>query len=130
MSEPAPISSVFSGPSGASRSSGRLSTSLDAQQEFAAVLGRHHVGPTSVRTSPAQAARAAAEEFVSVAMVQPILAQARESSGAAEPFAPTSAQKQFGALQDASLAQRITKAAHFPLVDRLAKDLLKGRATS
>lgn len=92
--------------------------------DFAAVLGRHNVGPAAASSSDA-AARKAAQEFVSIALVQPILTEARETSMAAEPFAPSSAEKQLQSLQDAALAQRITSAAHFPLIDRLTRDLVK-----
>ena len=71
----------------------------------------------------AAAARKAAEEFVAMVFVDPILKKAREMNTAAPPFAPSTGEKQFGALLDAQIAQKITKAAHFPLVDRLARDL-------
>lgn len=115
--------------SAASRHQGVISTTPDSQAEFAAVLGRQTSGHTAL-SSAHEAARTAAEEFVAVALVQPILAQARESSGAAPPFDQSSSIKQLGALQDAALAQRVTKAAHFPLVDRLAQDLTRGVASS
>ncbi|MEM1422778.1 MAG: rod-binding protein [Planctomycetota bacterium] len=68
-------------------------------------------------------ARAAAEEFVAVALVQPILTQLRESNNAWGPFAPGAHEKQFGALLDAEYASRIARASGFGLVDRLANDL-------
>lgn len=68
-------------------------------------------------------AREAAEQLVSLVLVEPILAAVRESSQAAPPFAPTSGEKQFRAMLDAELAQEITRAARFPLVERLARDL-------
>ncbi len=102
------------------------------QRDFASVLGRQGVGVVASRTGaaagPEAQAREAAEQFVAIAMVQPILKEAREGTMAAGPFAPSSAERQFRALQDASVAQRITKAAHFPLVERLAGDLLRRTA--
>lgn len=68
-------------------------------------------------------ARATAEEFVAVALVQPILSQLRESNNAWGPFAPGAHEKQFGALLDAEYASRIARASGFGLVDRLASDL-------
>lgn len=77
-------------------------------------------------------AREAAEQLVATAFVRPVLASLRGSEGAAEPFAPTTAEKQFGAIQDQRLADELVRAARFPLVDRLARDLLRsgGGATA
>lgn len=110
---------------GEHRTAGRGSRA-DAGREFASVLGRHGVGPLARAgaTGSASEARRAAEEFVALALVQPVLAQARESSMAAEPFAPSPAERQFGALHDAIVAQRITQSAQFPLVDRIAESLM------
>jgi Rod binding domain-containing protein len=89
---------------------------------FASVLGRHAAAPGE---TPEAVARRSAESFVAIALVQPILKQLRDTSQAAPPFAPTQGQKQFQALADADLAQRLVHRAHFPLVDRLTGDLLK-----
>lgn len=77
-----------------------------------------------------QRARGAAEEFVSVALIQPILASLRETNGAAEPFAPGDAERRFGPLWDAEIAQRISKAEQFPLVDAVARRLLQKSVAS
>lgn len=74
--------------------------------------------------------RAAAEELVSIALIQPILAELRESNDAAPPFAPGPYEKQFGSLMDAEISRRLVKAQNFPLVDRLARDLLKMSQTT
>lgn len=89
------------------------------QRSFAEILSIAERGPLSAASSP----REIAETFVAVALVQPILAEARKSSWAAEPFAPSDSEKQFGALMDAHIARDLTRAARFPLVDRLAHDL-------
>ncbi len=89
------------------------------QRSFAEILSIAERGPLSSKSSPHEVA----ETFVAVALVQPILAEARESSWAAEPFAPSQSEKQFGALMDAHIARELTRAARFPLVDRLARDL-------
>ena len=94
----------------------------EAQKSFLAVLGKHV--PTEPQT-PAEQSRETAEQLVSLSMIQPMLKQLRETNNAAPPFAPTQAEKQFRALTDADLAQRIVKAKHFPLVDRVAQVLLK-----
>lgn len=113
------IQSITSGPLATPTSalSAPLATS---QTSFSQVLAQ----ATRPTGSDAQAARDAAERFVAATLVNPILSQLRESNEAAAPFAPSSAEKQFRALLDAELAQRITGAAHFPLVDRVAHDLL------
>ena len=41
----------------------------------------------------------------------------REHSQATGPFAPNISEKRFGPLMDQHIADRITKAANFPLVD-------------
>jgi len=67
--------------------------------------------------------RETAEELVAITLVQPVLAQMRESSFAAEPFAPTDAEKRFGAQYDAAIARQIVRSGRFPLVDQLARQM-------
>lgn len=93
----------------------------DPQADFAAVLGRG----VDRGASPEQQARDAAEQFVSVGLVQPLLAQLRSTNQAAPPFAPSNAEKQFQSLMDANIARQITHAEHFPLVDSIAAMLIK-----
>ena len=90
-------------------------------RSFASMLSR--ATGESGKTSDDRA-RQAAEQFVAIALVQPVLKQFRESSTAAPPFAPTQAEKQFQSLADAQLAERLVRAQNFPLVDRLAQTLL------
>jgi Rod binding domain-containing protein len=94
------------------------------QAEFAAVLAKKtdRAGPSGTRESQA---RTAAEDFVAVAFIQPILKQLRESNTAEAPFAPGPAEKQFRGLMDGQFARRIVQAGNYPLVDRLARDMLK-----
>lgn len=96
---------------------------LSRQISFSELLGQHS-GAHEAGLTPEQKARAAAEQFVAAAFVQPMLKQVRESSWAAAPFAPNSAEKQFRALQDAALAQRLVHSSHFPIVDRVARQVL------
>jgi Rod binding domain-containing protein len=91
------------------------------QAEFASVLSRSRIQNQSV----AERARDGAEQFVSIALVQPLLKQLRESNTAAPPFAPTGAEKQFQSMFDAQIAQGLTRASRFGLVDRIAADLVK-----
>jgi Rod binding domain-containing protein len=94
------------------------------QREFSAILSRRVEGPGGIELSPEDEAKEAARQLVSIALVQPLLAQLRETSQAAPPFAPTSAERQFRAMADAQLAQGIVKAGNFPLVDVLAQRML------
>ncbi len=70
-------------------------------------------------------AREAAEQLVATTFVEPLLKQVREAHKPAPPFTPGPGEKQFRALMDAELAQRIVHASQWPLVERLASDLLK-----
>jgi Rod binding domain-containing protein len=93
----------------------------DRQSDFASVLGRAQHRPDE----PVEdLARRSAEQFVAMALVQPLLKQLRDNNNAAPPFAPSQGEKQFQSLMDAEVAQRMVRAAHFPLVDRLARDML------
>ncbi len=98
-----------------------VGTDNDRKSDFAAVLGRMGQG---VGESPELLAKRSAENFVSMTFVQPLLKTLRSSNHAAPPFAPTEGEKQFQGLMDTELAQRIVKAAHFPLVERITKDVL------
>jgi Rod binding domain-containing protein len=92
------------------------------QESFAAVLAR---AGTRGAKAPAAAAREAAEQIVSVTLVQPLLMRLRESNMAAPPLAPSRGERQFQSLMDAHVAQEVVKAANFPLVDELARRLLR-----
>lgn len=67
--------------------------------------------------------RAVAQEFVSVAFIQPLLKQLRDTNQAWGPFQQGQAEKQFGAMLDAEYASRISRASTNTLVERLAQDL-------
>lgn len=106
---------------------------LSAQRSFAEALGdaRRALGAEAREgRTETEKAREAAEKLVSTTLIEPVLKQLRESNNAAEPFAPTEGEKQFGALLDHRLAHDIVKAANFPMVDRLARDLLKFRGVT
>ena len=68
-----------------------------------------------------EAVRGAAEDFVSSALVLPVLSGLRESSLNVKggPLARSSVEKRFGPLLDQRLADQITKAAKFSLVDTI-----------
>ncbi|MEM7623655.1 MAG: hypothetical protein AAF235_10695 [Planctomycetota bacterium] len=110
-------------------SGGAARSGLDpAQRDFAGLLGiaerRAGTVPESEQ-DPEKLARDTAERFVSVALVQPILDMARENNNAAPPFQPSRGEKQFRGLIDASTSMEVVRSANFPLVDRLARQLLR-----
>ncbi|MEM1331347.1 MAG: hypothetical protein AAGG07_12385 [Planctomycetota bacterium] len=100
-----------------------------SQRSFAESLAIAQRGPlgntASAQQGDEQRAREAAERFVAMTFVEPVLASLRDSNSAAEPFKPNQAEKQFRGMLDNQLAERVVSAADFPLVDRLASDLLR-----
>ncbi len=102
-------------------------TLRDRQDNFAGVLSRRQDASASAEERATQAAR----DFVAVAFIQPVLQQLRDTNHAPPPYGPGPAEKKFRALTDAAQAQHLVKAANFPLVDRIASDMLRagGRAS-
>ncbi|NNF43296.1 MAG: hypothetical protein HKN62_09645 [Phycisphaerales bacterium] len=78
---------------------------------------------TTAATARADEGRKAAESLVASTFVVPVLAMLRETSQAAEPFAPGAAERRFGPLLDQQLADRIVSGANFGLVDRVQEHL-------
>lgn len=75
--------------------------------------------------TPRERARAAAEQLVATTFIAPILKEAREAAAKVPPpFGPGEGEKQFRALGDARLADRLARAANWGIVDRIASDLL------
>ena len=101
----------------------RVSGSFDAAMRGA--MARRGEDRTSGRDP-----REAAEELVAMTLVQPILAQLRESSLAAEPFAPSEGEKRFGAMHDAQVARQIVRSSRFPLVEELARQMRERSGTT
>ena len=91
---------------------------VQRQRDFSAVISRDQIEPGSTGS-----ARQAAEDFVAMAFVEPLLAQLRESNNAAPPFAPGAGERQFGEIMDQVLSRQIVRASSFPLVDRLEADM-------
>lgn len=104
------------------RASGEASGELGRKQsQFSRVLA----GERSKPVSEDEATRIA-RDLVAVALVQPLLKEWREAEQGPPPFGPGPAEKQFRAMQDANLAQELTRAQRFPLVERLTRDLRRG----
>ncbi len=123
---PEPISTL-SPPAGLMSQAGFARDLGADQRSFAAILGRDWQAPGAPAQTPEQRARSTAEQYVAIALVQPVLKQLRDPNPAVPPFAPfapTQAERQFRALMDAELAQRLVHAQRFPLVDRIAGDLM------
>ncbi len=66
-------------------------------------------------------AQEAAQDLVSIALVQPALKSLRDSSMAAPPFAPGHAERTFGAFLDAEIARNVAGAGANSLVDAIAR---------
>ncbi len=66
----------------------------------------------------------AAQEFVSVALVQPILKQMRQANQAPPPFGPGEGEKNFAHLADAQIARRIVESSNFGVVNAVEHQLL------
>lgn len=62
-------------------------------------------------------AREAARELVSIALIQPILTQARDDPFASDLFHGGRTEEAFGAQLDEIYSERITAAGGFPLID-------------
>lgn len=108
----------------ATSANGGFTNMTRRQKDFASTLARQHAGH-GVLPSRQEQARESAEEFVAMALIQPILGQLRSTNAAAPPFQPTQGEKSFQTMVDAHLARQIVRSGRFPLVDRVARDLLK-----
>ena len=68
-------------------------------------------------------ARDAAMKLVSSSLVLPILSSIREGAFLEEPFKPGVMERRFGPLLDQAVADRITQASNFDLVDSIVKQI-------
>lgn len=73
------------------------------------------------RGTRSEKARLAAEKLVASALLEPTLASMRDSPFLEGPFAPGPAEKRFGPLLDAVIAERITSASSFSLIDAIVE---------
>lgn len=97
---------------------------------FAALLAGHRTAPGSAGLSGASSAppghrgaREAAQQLVSIALVQPVLAQMRRDPFRTDMFHGGFAEDAFGARLDSILAERITQRSNLPLVDAIERTL-------
>ena len=109
-----------------------FSRQTQSQLDFAAVMStqdRGLAGTANLATSDEAKARRAAEDLVSITLVQPMLEMARDANQAPPPFGPGEGEKTFGKLLDAQISRSIVRGSNYPLVDRLARDMLKQTPT-
>lgn len=97
---------------------------------FAGLLAGHRSasGPTDLpraRSTPPnhRESHEAAQQLVSIALVQPVLAQMRRDPFRTEMFHGGFAEDAFGARLDSILAERITQRSNLPLVDAIERTL-------
>lgn len=102
----------------------KLSTDRDS---FSSILSRARDNPAA---TPEHRARTAAEQLISTALVQPIFKRLRDSNNAPAPFGPGKAEKTFGPMLDATLAQRMVTSQRWGLVDSLARRMLTNSANA
>lgn len=93
------------------------------QTEFSAVLGQAKSGDGA--PTPEDRARQAAEDFVAIALVQPILKQMRESNQTPPPFGPGEGEKALGGLADAQVARSIVRQGQWSVVGSIEQQMLK-----
>jgi len=113
--------------SGASASLGAVGRASRPSSFFAgdSAFSSFFAGETDGAETMPEQARQAAKEFVAIAFVQPVLKSLRESNNAAEPFAPTQAERAFQPMLDAQIAQRIVERQDYDLVDAVTRQLLR-----
>ena len=91
------------------------------QVDFGSILS----GARTTTGTKEDQAREAAEEFVAIGLMQPLLANLRATNHAAPPFQPTQGERQFQAMLDAQVARQIVRRSNFPIVQQVARNLLE-----
>jgi hypothetical protein len=116
------------GPAGA-RQDAQSAADARAQATFAGVLSRLSKAPAQNEAELKERARDAAEDFIAMSLVQPILSHMREhplvDPEQMGPLAPGVGEKTLQPLWDAQAAREIVRASNWPMVDQLATQLLK-----
>ena len=85
---------------------------------FNAVLGK------AAQDEDREAVREAASQLVSTTFIMPVLKAMHDSPFLEPPFAPGYAEKRFQPLLDQQVADRLTHAARFPLIDVIVERLM------
>jgi len=110
-------------PMPAPKASAKASAEIPFAERMYRANASRNTSSLSLFTGELRDARSAAEEFVSLSLIQPILAQMRKSEWAAEPFSPGLTEQRFGPLLDGVISRRVVKASNFGLVDAVARHL-------
>jgi Rod binding domain-containing protein len=82
-------------------------------------------GPRDAQALTEAEARTHAEQLVGFALFLPLLKQARESPFRTELFHGGQGEQAFGGQMDQILAERMSKRANLPIVDRMVDQLMK-----
>lgn len=90
----------------------------DFEERLGTVLDNAAGGPTQD-----EILREAASQLVATAFIMPLVQSMHESPWAQGPFAPGTAEKQFRPMLDQQLADEVTSASTFGLVDTIVKEL-------
>jgi Rod binding domain-containing protein len=91
---------------------------------FGDVLGK------AAKDQDREAVRQAAAQLVSSTFIMPVLQSMHDSPFLEAPFAPSYAEKRFQPLLDQQVADRLTSAAQFPLIDVIVDRLMGPAKTS
>lgn len=110
------ISSAANRAAGPSRSGG-LQSSSEGGSSFASAI------EAARRNDDRTVLREAAQKLVTDAFIKPALAAMRESPFLSGPFAPGTGEKRFMPMLDEMMADRITQAANFSLVDAVMEHI-------
>jgi len=86
-------------------------------------------GPRDAASLSEAEARTHAEQLVGFALFLPLLKQARESPFRTELFHGGQGEQAFGGQMDQILAERMSKRANLPIVDRMVDQLMKRNPT-
>lgn len=89
-----------------------------SEAAFPAALGR------ASATRDREIVRQAAAQLVASTFIMPVLQSMHDSPFLKPPFAPGFAEKQFQPLLDQQVADRLTSAARFPLIDLITDRLM------
>jgi Rod binding domain-containing protein len=101
----------------------------ERQKSFAGILSRAQSHPGAKAATSEVEARESAEQFVAITFLQPLLKQLRETNRASAPFALSAGEKQMQGMLDAHVSQQIVSSSSWPLVDRIASDMLKNSSS-
>lgn len=93
----------------------------DERNTFAATFNR---AKSDTPKTPQQEAREAAEGLVSMAFLQPILKQMRESNNTAAPFGPGKGEQSMRTMLDQAWSDNIVKNGNWSLVNRVEQRML------